>query len=170
MAFAAAIAPIISGVASMAGAMASASAMNKQADAEEKIAAWNAERYKENAAWAQGSGAVKSAEQRREGERQAAKARAAMAQGGVATDTATPLLLLREFASETAHRENVVMANAQKEQADLNNKANITLYEGKVRADATRAQAQAALIGGIAGFGKGLAGAFGSSGGGASFG
>lgn len=166
MAFAAAIAPIFG----LIGGAMQASAMNKQADAEEKIAAWNAERYKENAAWAQGTGAVKSAQQRREGERQAAKARAAMAQGGVATDTATPLLLLREFASETAHRENVVMANAQKEQADLNNKASITLYEGKVRADATRAQAQAALLGGFAGFGKGLAGAFGSSGGGASFG
>jgi hypothetical protein len=162
MAFAALAAPIFG----LIGGAMQASAMNKQADAEEKIAKWNADRYREEAAWAQGTGAVKSAEVLREGERQAAKARAAMAQGGVATDTGTPLLITREFASETAHRENVTMANARNDQRKLTDKANITEYEGKVRAEATRAQATASLLGGFAGFGKGLAGAFGGGGGG----
>ena len=49
MAFAAAIGPIISGIASLAGAAISASAMNKQASAEEQMAKWNADRQREPA-------------------------------------------------------------------------------------------------------------------------
>lgn len=165
MAFAALAGPLISGVASIAGAAASASAMNSQAKAEEQMAAWNAARYREEAAWAQGKGALDAAAREKEGAKRAATARAAMAQGGVATDTGTPLLLQETFASETAYRSNVEMANAQKQQRNLENKANITEYEGKIRADASRAQGRAALLSGFAGaaggIGKAFAGGFG---------
>lgn len=168
MAFAAAAGPLISGVASIAGAAASASGMNKQAQAEEQIAAWNAARYREEASWAQSKGALDAAEREKQGRIQAAKARATMAQSGTAIDTGTPLLLDQNFASETMWRSNVEMANATKTQRDFQNKASITEYEGKVRADASRTQAKAALLGGVAGAVKGIGGAF-TSGGGSSF-
>lgn len=148
--------------------------MNKQAAAEEQIAAFNAARYREEAAWAQSKGSVDAAEREDQGRRQASKARAAMAQGGAAIDTGTPLLMEQTFASETMWRSNMEMANATKTQRDFENKAAITQYEGKVRADASRTQAKAALLGGVAGAVKGIGGAFsgggGGSGGGFSFG
>jgi hypothetical protein len=166
MAFAAMAGPIISGIASMAGAAASASAMNAQADGEEKVAKWNADRMREEAAWAQGKGAVDARMREKEGSKQAAKARATMAQGGSAIDTGTPLLLEQEFASETAYRSNVEMANAIKQQRTLENKAAGIEYEGKIKADASRASGRAALLGGFAGAVKGIGGAFASGGGG----
>lgn len=136
--------------------------MNAQADAEEQMANWNAARQREEAAWAQSRGALEARNKEKEGEKQAAKARAAMAQGGLATDTGTPLLLEQEFASETAWRSNVEMANATKSQRDLMNKASATEYEGKLRADASRTQAKASLLSGFAsaagGIGKAFAG------------
>lgn len=165
MAFAALAGPLISGVASVAGAAASAGAANKQADAEMKIAEWNAARQREESAWAQSTGAQKSDERRKQGEKQSATARAAMAQGGVVVGTGTSLLLEQEFASETAYRQNVEMANATKQQRDFLNKADITLYEGKVRSDSTRAQGQASLISGFAGAIKGIGGAVAGGGG-----
>lgn len=165
MAFAALAGPLISGIASVAGAAASASSANAQADSEEQISQWNAARQREEAAWAQGRGAVEARQKEKDGSRQAAKFRAASAQGGVVLGTGTPLLLEQEFASETAYRSNVEMANATKQQRDLENRANITLYEGKIRADSTRAQGRAALLGGVAGavggIGKAFAGGFG---------
>jgi len=158
---AAAIGPIISGIASLAGAAISASAMSAQADAEEQMAKYNADRQREEAAWAQSKGALESEQRRKEGERAASKARAAMAQGGAALGTGTPLMLETEFASETAFRQNVEMANATKTQRDFMNKANIIEYEGKIRADASRSQASASLLSGFAGAAKGFAGAFG---------
>ena len=161
MAMAAAIGPIISGVASLAGAMVSASAMNAQADQEEEISRWNAQRQREKAALAQAKGAQESRVKQEEGDRAMATARAAAAQGGGATDTGTPLLLQQEFAKNTFYNTEVAMFNAKVEQGDLNNDAKITEYEGQVRADATRTQATASLISGFAGAAKGIAGAFG---------
>ncbi len=161
MAFAAAIGPIISGIASLAGAAVSASAMNSQADAEEQIAAYNAEQQRREAAWAQARGAQEAGQREKEGERKSATARAAQAQGGVATTEGSPLLLQQEFAVETMFSSNVAMANATKEQRTLEDKAKITLYEGQVRANASRAQATAGLISGVAGAVKGIGGAFG---------
>lgn len=160
MAFAAAAGPLISGVASLAGAAASASAMNKQASAEEQMSKWNADRMREEAAWAQSKGAQDAAAREKLGRQQASEARAAMAQGGAAIDTGTPLLLEQTFAAETMFRSDVEMANATKTQRDYVNKANVTEYEGKIRADASRAQGKAALLGGVAGAVKGLGGAF----------
>ena len=161
MAFAALIGPLVSGLASAVGAMAQASALNQQADEEEKIAKFNADRDLEQAAYAQSKGAQEAEQRKKEGERQAAIARAARAQGGVATTSGSSLLLESEFASETSYNERVAMFNATKEQKDFVNKAKIGEYEGKVRANATRARAKAAIVGGFAGVAKGFAGAFG---------
>lgn len=161
MAFAAAIGPIISGIASLAGAMVSASAMNAQAQAEQQMAKWNADRMREQAALAQAKGALEAAEQERKGKREAGIARAAFAQSGAATDTGTPLLLEQEFAAETQWRSNMAMANATIEQRNLLNKAAATEYEGQIRAQASRTQATASLLSGFAGAMKGFGGAFG---------
>ena len=156
MAFAAAIGPLISGIASLAGAAISASAMNQQANAEEEMSQWNAARQREQAALAQSKGAIESSRRQKEGERQAAQARAAFAQGGVETNTGTPLLLEQEFAAETAWRSNMEMANATIEQRNLLNKAAATEYEGQVKAQASRTQATASLLSGFAGAVGGL--------------
>ena len=165
MAFAALAAPLISGVASLAGAAASSGAMNNQANAEEAMSKWNADRMREEAAWAQSKGANDARQRENEGRRKASEARAAMAQGGATLDTGTPLLLEQTFASETAFRSNIEMANATKTQRDYINKANVAEYEGKIKADASRTQARAALLGGVAGAVKGIGGAFTSGGG-----
>lgn len=161
MAFAALIGPLISGLASIGGAIMSASAQSKQADAEQEMANWNAARQREQAALAQSKGAVDAAEQEKKGRRNAALARATMAQGGAATDTGTPLLLEQEFASETMWRSNMTMANARNEQGNLMNKASAQEYEGKIRADASRASATASLLSGFAGAAKTLGSSFG---------
>lgn len=160
MAFAAAIGPIISGVASLAGAAMTASAMNSQAAAEEQMAKWNADRMREEAAWAQSKGALDAYEREKQGRIKAAEARATMAQGGAALDTGTPLLLEQTFAIETMFRSDVEMANATKTQRDYLNKAAAIEYEGKIKADASRAQGRAALLSGVAGAIKGIGGAF----------
>ena len=161
MAFAAAIGPIIGAVASLAGSIVSASAMSAQAQQEEQIAQWNAQRQREKASLAQAKGAQEARLRQEQGEQAAAKHRAVVAQGGASTTEGTPLLMQQEFASDTFYNSNVAMFNAKSEQSDLNNKANVTEWEGKVKAQGTRAQATAALISGFAGAAKGVASAFG---------
>lgn len=158
MAFAAALGPLISGIASLAGAAVSAAAMSSQADAEEQMAKWNADRQREQAALAQSKGALESNRREKEGAKQAAMARASFAQGGAQTDAGTPLLLEQEFAAETMWRSNVEMANATIEQRNLMNKAAATEYEGQIRANASRAQATASLLSGFAGAAKSIGG------------
>ena len=161
MAFAAAIGPIVSGIASLAGAMVSASAMSAQADQEEAISQWNAQRQREKASLAQAKGAQEARQRQEQGDQAAAKYRAVVAQGGASTTEGTPLLMQQEFATDTFYNSNVAMFNAKTEQSDLNTKATVTEWEGKVRADGTRAKATASLIGGFAGAAKGIASAFG---------
>ncbi len=170
MAFAALAAPLISGVASVAGAAASASGKNKQADAEEAMSKWNADRMREEAAWAQSKGSQDAQEREKQGRQKASEARAVIAQSGGVLDTGTPLLLEQKFASETAYRSDVEMANATKQQRDYINKANVGEYEGKIRAEASRTEARAAMLGGVAGAVKGIGGAFSSGGFGGGFG
>lgn len=159
MAFAAAaIGGIVSGIASLAAASAQSSALEEQADAEEKISRYNADRKREEASYAQAKGAQESEQKEKEGRRQAAIARAARAQGGIATDSGTSLLLESEFAAETEYSVDVAMANAQREQRDFENSAKITEYEGTVRANASRAKAGAARLSGFAGAVKGIGG------------
>jgi hypothetical protein len=161
MAFAALIGPLISGIASIAGAAMSASAMNSQAAAEEEAAAYNAARQREEAARRQSMGALESDKKAKEYDQASATARAAMAQGGVATTEGSPLLVQQEFAADKFFNQNVVMNNARNEQRDLMNKASITEYEGAVKASSLRAQAGAGLLSGVAGAVKGIGGAFG---------
>lgn len=152
---------VISGVASIAAASAQASALNRQADAEEKIANWNAQRDREQAAYAQSSGAQEAAQRKEEADKAAAKARAARAQGGVATDTGSSLLLEEAFASESSYQQRIAMYNANREKKEYLNKANIGIYEGRVRAQAKRDQARAAMIGGFGSAVSSIGGAFG---------
>ena len=152
------IGPIISGLASVAGGLISMSAANSQADAEEKMARYNADRQREQAALAQSKGAAEAKQTEDKGRRQAALARATMAQGGAATDTGTPLLLEQEFAAETSWRANMQMANAKNEQSNLMNKAAAQEFEGQIRANASRASGTAALLSGFAGAAKSLGG------------
>lgn len=149
MAMLGAIGPVISGVASIAGAAVSFAAMQSQADAEEKMAQWNADRQREQAAIEQSKGAIESERREKEGRRQAALARATFAQGGSQTDTGTPLLLEQEFAAETAWRSNMEMTNATIQQRNMLNKASATEYEGQIKAQSSRAQGTAALLGGL---------------------
>ena len=167
MAMFALIGPLISGIASMAGAMASASAMNDQADAEEQVAAYNAARQREEAARRQSIGAQESAKKAKEYDQESAKARAAQAQGGVSTTEGSPLLIQQEFAADKFFNMNVAMDNAKNEQRDLMNKASITEYEGAVKAQSLRSQASAGLLSGVAGMVGGVGKAFGGGGGGA---
>jgi hypothetical protein len=156
MAFAAALAPIISGVASIAAAGVQASALNQAADDEERIAQFNADREKEQAAYAQSAGALESRKRKEEAEKAAARARAARAQGGVATDTGSALLLEQDFASESSFNQRVAMYNAERQKSEHLNEAKIGLFEGQVRANAKRSQAGAAMLSGFAGAVKGF--------------
>ena len=165
MAFAALIGPLISGLASIGGAILSASAQSQQADQQEQIAQWNAQRDREQAAWAQSKGAVDSYQKTREGEMQSAKARASQAEGGASTSEGSPLLLQQKFASETQWRANLAMADATNQQRNLENKASAEEYQGQVSANASRSSASASLLSGFAGGIKSIGGAFASGGG-----
>lgn len=140
---------IISAVAGLAGSIAQASALNRQAQAQENIAEWNAARQEEEAAREQAAGQLRADLQRREADRTAATARAAQAQGGADTTQGSPLLLDQEIFKEGEFNANVEIANAQNKQRNLENRAIAERYEGKVRADASRSKATASLIGGI---------------------
>lgn len=150
MAFAAALGPLISGLASIGGALVSASAMNAQANSETEIATFNANEQRKAAGLAQSRGAIESEKRDKEGQRQAAIARATMAQGGAATDTGTSLLLEQEFAAQKDYNKNIAMFNAKTEQANLLNKAAATEFEGQIRSNASRASGTAALLTGFA--------------------
>jgi hypothetical protein len=167
MAFAAAIGPIVSGIASMAGAMASASAANQQAEGERAAGEYNRiERYKK-AAWLQSKGAADSAEKTKEYERAAATARAVQAAGGLATTEGSPLLSQMKFGEDERHKTNIIMANAITEQRQEQARGDIEKFQADVKANATQAQGQAGLLSGGVGLVGGVGKAFSS---GASFG
>lgn len=161
MAFAAAIGPIISGIASLAGAAISFAASSSQASAEEEIAAQNAAELRKKAAWEQSRGAAESHAKSREYDTKVATARAAMAQGGISTTEGTPLLLQQQFASDKWYDTSIIMANARNQQRTDMAKADIVAYEGQMRANATRSQGMAGLLSGFASGIKSFGGAFG---------
>ena len=161
MAMAAAIGPIIGAVASLAGAMISARAMQQQAEAQEAIAEANAKQEERKAALAQSKGALESSKKAKEYDKASAMNRAITASSGVSTTEGTPLLQQEDFAAQKFWDTNLVMADATIEQRDRQDNANITRYEGAMKAQASRAQATASLISGAAGAVKGIAGAFG---------
>lgn len=135
--------------------------MSAQANSEQEIAAYNAQRQREKASLAQAKGAQESRIRQEEGDRQAALHRAVVAQGGGSTTDGTPLLMQQEFAKDTFFNSEVAMFNAKSEQSDLKNRANITEYEGAMQAAGTRAKATGSLISGFAGAAQGFAKGFG---------
>jgi mannitol-specific phosphotransferase system IIBC component len=161
MAMAAAIGPIIGAIGSIAGAMISAAAMQQQADQQEEIAEANARQEERKAALAQAKGALESSKKSKEYDKASALNRAITASSGFSTTEGTPLLQQEDFAAQKFFDTNLVMADATIEQRDRQDNANITRYEGAMKAQASRAQASASLISGVAGGLKGIAGAFG---------
>lgn len=134
---------------SLAGSFAQASAMNAQAEAQEKIAEFNAREKEIEAARRQAEGQLRGQLEERDAQSLAARGRAAFAEIGVDTSTGTPLLLEQELIKEGAFRRNLEIASAQNDQRSLNESAKGERYEGKVRAAASRAQARASLLSGI---------------------
>jgi len=161
MAFAAAIGPIIGAIASLAGALISASAQKQAADDEERAAKWNAARDREEASYAQASGALEAKQLKREADQAASRSRAARAQSGLAGGTGSGLLLEESFESKGGFNQRVAVFNSNREAKRLENQADIGVYEGKVRANAKRAQASASIISGFAGAASAIGGAFG---------
>lgn len=159
MAFAAAIGPIISGIAGIAGAMISASAANDQAAAERAVAEANARELEKQAAREQSIGAQRSEQVARKAEQEQAKTRAALAQGGVSTVKGLGPLLDEEIEGLKFFNQNVEMTNAQDKQRTLEAKADITRFEGEVKARGEEAKGRAGLLGGFASAVKGIGGA-----------
>jgi hypothetical protein len=139
----------ISVVAGLAGSMMQMSAMNAQADAQEKIAAYNNQEKITQANREQAAGHVRAELEQREAQAVAAKARAGMAQSGMDTTSGTPLLLDSEIIREGAFRSNIELADAQNKERTLKEAGKIDLFEGKIRAASSRSQAKASLLSGI---------------------
>lgn len=139
-------------------------AASSQAAAEEEISRRNAEELRKKAAWEQSAGANESFIKSREYDSKAATAKAAMAQGGISTTEGSPLLLQQQFASDKWYDSSVIMANARNQQRTDMAKADIALYEGQMKANATRSQGMAGLLSGFGGAVKAFAGSGGSFG------
>lgn len=151
MAMVGAVFSVIGSVVGAMGAMA-------QARAEQQRAEWEAQRLEEQASWAQAKGALDARRDIEEGSRAQAKARAAFAQGGIATTAGTPLLLQEELESEKIFNARVTMASAMMQRADMQNRAKATRWEGQIRAQAARNQAFASLLSGFSGAARGFSG------------
>lgn len=161
MAFAAMLGPVIGAVSSIASAGIGMMAASSQASAEESIAAANAAELRKKAAWEQSKGSAESYAKSREYDKKLATARAAQAQGGVSTTEGSPLLLQQQYAADKWYDTSIIMANARNQQRTDMAKADITEFEGKIRANATRSQGMAGLLSGFGGAVKSMAGAFG---------
>lgn len=151
----------ISAISGLIGSFAQASAMNAQADAQERIAEWNAKQKEIEANRRQAEGALRGDLQEREAESLAGKARASMAEIGVDTAQGSPLLLEQDLMSEGAFRSSIELASAHNEQRTLQESAKGERYEGKLRAAASRMQAQASILSSIGGLFGSLGKAFG---------
>jgi hypothetical protein len=140
---------LISAVAGLAGSLAQASALNAQAKAQEQIAEFNAAQQRIEANRRQAEGAARAFQEERNAQSLAGKARAAFAQIGVDTTQGSPLLLEQDLTKEGAYRSNIAVSDAANEQRNLQEAAKATIYEGKIRAMASRSQAAASILGGI---------------------
>lgn len=139
----------VSVAAGLAGSFMQFSAMNAQADAQNKIAQFNANEKNVQANREQAAGHVRAEMQRRAAGEQSAKVRAGFAQAGVDTTSGTPLLLDADLTREGEFRAGIEIADAQNKQRSLNESAKADIFEGKVRAASSRSQAKASLLGGI---------------------
>lgn len=166
MAMFAAIGPIVSGIASIAGAMVASSAASSQADAERQVAEANAREMEKQAAVEQSKGALESQRVADQVKAEQAKTKAAMAQGGFDVYSGTPSLLNGKLKSLGDYEMNIRMFNAQNAQRKLMAEADIQRYQGEVKAQALEGQSVASLLGGIPGAIKGFGGALTRGGGG----
>lgn len=161
MAFAAAIGPIISGVASIAGALVSASAMQAQAQAQEEQAKWNADRQREEAARERAAATARSAQEQDKADKLKGKAVAAMAQTGSITTEGAPLLLTQNIEQTGWYNSQVALTEGQAKAKTLDDKASAEEYEGQIKAMGSRAQATGQLLSGFGAFAKGVGASFG---------
>jgi len=139
----------ISAVAGLAGSVMQASALNAQAEAQEKIAQFNAHQKNIEANRRQAEGVLQGQLEEREAQSLAGRARAAFAQIGVDTSSGSPLLLEQDIIKEGKFRSGIAVASARNEGRSLKESGKADVYEGKVRAAASRSQARASLLGGI---------------------
>ncbi len=140
---------VVSVVAGLAGSFMQSQALNAQADAQEKIAQYNAAEKQVQANREQAAGQLRAEQQRREAERVAGTARAGMAQSGLDTSSGSPLLLDTDIIREGAFKANIEIADAANKSRTLEEGAKADIFEGKVRAASSRSQARASLLGGI---------------------
>lgn len=159
MAFAAAIGGIISGVASAAGGMASASAYERQAEQMRLMRNWNWERRMEQAAIKQSEGAVAYAEKQREGELAKGQARAAVAEGGGSTTSSGGLRLMQDFTKRIRYLSETEQFKYLDEERNIRNQAKADWYEANIQIEAAETRATAARIGAIGGLASGIGGA-----------
>jgi hypothetical protein len=139
----------VSVVAGLAGSFMQYQAMNAQADAQEKIAEFNAKEKETQAAREQAAGQLRGDLERKNAEALAGKARASAAQAGIDTSSGSALLLDSEIIREGSFRANIEMSEAQNRERTLKMGAKADRFEGKVRAASSRSQAKASLLGGI---------------------
>jgi hypothetical protein len=139
----------ISTVATLAGSVMQMGALNAQADAQEKIAQFNANEKTVQANREQAAGHVRADMERREARAVAAKVRAGFGASGIETTSGTPLLLDSDVMAEGEYRANIEISDAQNKERTLKEAAKADIFEGKVRAASSRSQAKASLLGGI---------------------
>lgn len=140
---------LISAVVGLVGSMAQASAMNAQADAQEKIAEFNAKQQQIEGNRRQAEGALRGEMEQKEAQSLAGRARAGFAQAGVDTSSGSPLLLEQDLIGEGVFRQMAAVSEGANQQRSLHESAKGEIFEGKVRAMASRAQARASMLSGI---------------------
>ncbi len=140
---------VVSAVAGLAGSFMQAGALNAQADAQEKIAQFNANEKRVQANREQAAGHLRAEMERRQARAVAAKARAGFAEAGLDTTTGTPLLLDADIFQEGEFRANIEIADAQNKERSLKEAAKADIFEGKVRAASSRSQAKASILSGV---------------------
>lgn len=139
----------VSAVAGLAGSFAQSSALNAQADAQEKIAEFNAKQKEMEASRRQAEGVLRGQLEERDAQKLSGRARASFAANGVDTSQGSPLLLEQDLISEGSFRSSIEIASAQNDQRSLQENAKADRFEGKVAAMSSRAQARASLLSGV---------------------
>ncbi len=140
---------VISTVATLAGSVMQYGALNAQADAQEKIAQFNANEKTVQANREQAAGHVRADMERREARAVRAKARAGFGEAGIETTSGSPLLLDSDIFREGEYRANIEISDAQNKERTLKEAGKADIFEGKIRAASSRSQAKASLMSGI---------------------
>ena len=144
-----AVAGILTAVTSLVGSFVQFSAMSAQADAQQKIAEFNARQDEIEASRRQAEGVLRGQLEQKDAQSLAARVRAGEAQMGVDTTSGTPLLLEQQLGAEGEFRKNLAIAEAQNQQRSLQEEAKATRYEGQIQAAASRSQGMASLLSGF---------------------